>query len=249
MGSETEQVPKPMLTVGGRPLLWHVMHTVALTEDQEFIIAVGHLGHVVKDFFLRFDAFVGDFTKVLGQDVPIRHSASFPEAEWRVTCVDTGQEAGTGARLRDAACHVSSWPILVAYGDVLTDVDIGALLRFHRRHGRLATVTAVRPPSRYGVLKLARDGIVADFAEKTPPGADWVSAGFFVLERAAVEGYIPTGRDVMFEQEPVRRLVQDGQLAAYEHHGPWRPVDTLEDLAGARGEWDAGTAPWRTWKS
>lgn len=247
MGSITDQVPKPMLTVGGWPLLWHVMQIVAHSGSQDFVVALGHLSHVVKDFFLRFDAYAGDFRIRLGDGVR-RQLSEFPEAGWEVTCVDTGLAAGTGSRLRDATQLVPSWPILVAYGDVLADVDVAALVRFHREHGRLATVTAVRPPSRYGVLSVADDDHVVRFDEKLPTGRDWVSAGYFVLERAAVEQYVPIDRGVMFEEEPVRRLVDDGQLMAFAHDGYWQPVDTPQDLSTVRELWDADDAPWKCWK-
>lgn len=248
MGLATDQVPKPMLTVGGRPLLWHVMHVIATSGSRDFVVALGHHGHVVKDFFLRFQAYVGDFTVRLGAGQP-QWLARLPEADWQVTCVDTGVAAGTGSRLRSAAQHVSTWPILVAYGDVLADVDVAALVRYHRNHGRLATVTAVRPPSRFGVLSMTADHRVDRFDEKLPIGPDWVSAGFFVLERDAVEQYIPAGRDVMFEQEPVRSLVEEGELMAYAHDGFWQPVDTQQDLAAVRAQWDSDNAPWKCWRS
>jgi glucose-1-phosphate cytidylyltransferase len=224
------------------------MQIIAVSGSTEFVVALGHLSHVIKDFFLRFEAYAGDFRIRLG-DGTRRWLTEPPEADWQVTCVDTGEDAGTGSRLREAARHVSGWPILVAYGDVLADVDVSALIRYHRGHGRLATVTAVRPPSRYGVLMMDHDHRVVRFDEKAPTGAAWVSAGYFVLERAAVEDYIPISREVMFEEEPVRRLVEEGQLAAYAHDGYWQPVDTLKDLHAARAQWDSGEAPWRTWKS
>jgi len=248
MGPATDEVPKPMLTVGGRPLLWHVMHVLGAAGGQEFVIALGHLGHVVKQFFLNFPAYAGDFRLRLGEGTP-RWLPDFPEADWQVTCVDTGREASTGARLRDAARFASRWPILVAYGDVLADLDVAALVRCHRDHGRLATVTVARPASRYGVVSMTADQRVVRFDEKLPAGPDWVSAGFFVLEREAVQRYIPVDRDVMFEEEPVARLVADGQLQAFVHDGFWQPVDTPKDLAAVRAQWDSDQPPWQTWKA
>lgn len=244
MGSAAHELPKPMLQVGGRPLLWHVMQIIAGSGSLKFVVAVGHLGHVVKDFFLHLPVYVGDFTIRPGTGQPHWLTRQL-EADWQVTCVDTGVEAGTGWRLRAAVEYVSSWPIVVAYGDVLADVDVSALVRFHRSHGRLATVTAVRPPSRFGVLSLTEDQQVQQFDEKLPVGPDWVSAGFFVLERDAVQRYVPADRTVMLEQEPMRSLVKDGQLMAYRHDGYWRPVDTQKDLATVRAQWNTGTAPWK----
>lgn len=249
MGELAAAVPKPMLTVGDKPLVMHIMHTLAAGGSNEFVLAIGHLGHVVKDFFLQFQAHAGDFTIRLGQRPSVEMHSIFPEEGWEVTCAHTGEHAGTGTRLRAAARRVPRWPIIVAYGDVLADVDIAALLAFHRAHGRLATVTAAAPPARFGHLAIAGDHQVSRFDEKmfTRQMQDeqgLVSIGFFVLEQAAVERYIPADRDVMFEEEPIRALAADGNLMAYRHDGYWQPVDTPKELALARGEWDSGEAPW-----
>jgi glucose-1-phosphate cytidylyltransferase len=250
MGELAVAVPKPMLTVGGTPLLIHIMRMLAAGGSDEFTLAVGHLGHVVKDYFLQFQAHSGDFTIRLGRYPSVEVHASFPEEGWAVTCADTGEQAGTGTRLRAAARLVHRWPIIVAYGDVLADVDIPALLAFHQAHGRLATVTAAMPPARFGHLAIADDHRVSRFDEKRrheEPQSEQglVSIGFFVLEKAAVERYIPADRDVMFEEDPIRGLAADGELMAYRHNGYWRPVDTPKELALARGEWDSGDAPWK----
>jgi glucose-1-phosphate cytidylyltransferase len=250
MGELTAAVPKPMLTVGGMPLLMHIMHTLAAGGSSEFVLATGHLGHVVKDFFLQFQAHAGDFTIRLGRRPSVEVHGSFPEEGWEVTCANTGEHAGTGTRLRAAARLVDRWPIIVAYGDVLADVDTTALLAFHRARGRLATVTAAAPPARFGHLAIADDQRVSRFDEKqfTQRPQDeqgLVSIGFFVLEQAAIERYVPADRDVMFEEEPLRALAADGELTAYRHDGYWRPVDTPKELALARGEWDSGAAPWK----
>jgi glucose-1-phosphate cytidylyltransferase len=254
MGELAAAVPKPMLTVGGRPLLIHIMHTLAAGGSDDFILAVGHLGHVVKDFFLQFQAHSGDFTVRLGRQPSVAVHDSFPEEGWEVTCAETGEHAGTGTRLRTAARLVRRWPIIVTYGDVLADVDTTALMAFHQAHGRLATVTAAVPPARFGHLAIADDQRVARFDEKRlpdEPGAQGapVSIGFFVLEKEAVERYIPADRDVMFEEDPLRELAADGELMAYRHDGYWRPVDTPKELALARGEWDSGNAPWKAMRA
>jgi glucose-1-phosphate cytidylyltransferase len=250
MGELAAAVPKPMLTVGGMPLLMHIMRTLAAGGSDEFVLAVGHLGHVVKDFFLQFQAHAGDFTIRLGRRPSVEVHGGFPEEGWEVTCANTGEHAGTGTRLRTAARLVDRWPIIVAYGDVLADVDTTALLAFHRARGRLATVTAAAPPARFGHLAIADDQRVSRFDEKqfTQQPQDeqgLVSIGFFVLEQAAIERYVPADRDVMFEEEPLRALAADGELTAYRHDGYWRPVDTPKELALARGEWDSGEAPWK----
>jgi glucose-1-phosphate cytidylyltransferase len=254
MGDLAAAVPKPMLTVGGTPLLMHVMRTLATHGSDEFVLAIGHLGNVVKDFFLQFQAYAGDFTIRLGRQPSVAVHGDFPEEGWQVTCADTGEQAGTGTRLRAAARLVPRWPIVVAYGDVLADVDVGRLMKYHRAHGRLATVTAAAPPARFGHLALTDDHRVSRFDEKRlaeQPAAEagLVSIGFFVLEKAAVERYIPADRDVMFEEDPIRDLAADGELMAYRHDGYWQPVDTPKELATARGEWDSGNAPWKVWQT
>lgn len=250
MGELAAAVPKPMLTVGDTPLLVHIMRTLAAGGSNEFVLAVGHLGHVVKDFFLQFQAHAGDFTIRLGRRPSVEVHGGFPEEGWEVTCVNTGEHASTGTRLRAAARLAQRWPIIVAYGDVLADVDAAALLAFHQAHGRLATVTAAAPPARFGHLAITDDARVSRFDEKRfrdepHDQQGLVSIGFFVLEKAAVERYIPADRDVMFEEEPIRALAADGELMAYRHDGYWRPVDTPKELALARDEWDSGNAPWK----
>lgn len=247
MGDLATAAPKPMLTVGGRPLLWHIMRGMAQHGSREFILAVGHLGHVIKDYFFRFHVHAVDFTVRLGRQPELRSLSDTPEEGWSVTCMDTGQRSGTGARIRQAARQVSQWPVVVAYGDVLADVDIAALLRFHRSHGRLATVTAAAPPARFGNLALTGNR-VQRFDEKVAGGdAGLVNIGFFVLEREAITRFTPDDPSVMFEEQPVRDLVAAGELMAYRHDGFWLPVDTPKELATVQQRWDSDAAPWKVW--
>lgn len=249
MGELATQAPKPMLTIGDRPLLWHIMSGTAQYGSHDFILAVGHLGHVIKDYFLRFHVHAVDFTVKLGRRPELRSLTDTPEEGWSVTCMDTGQRTGTGARVRRVARQVSQWPVIVTYGDVLADVDIAALLRFHRSHGRLATVTAAPPPVRFGNLALTGNR-VRRFDEKVPRSdTGLVNIGFFVLEREAVEKFIPDDPSVMFEEQPVRDLVAAGELMAYRHDGFWLPVDTPKELAAVRHRWDNDAAPWKVWNS
>ncbi|GAA4929046.1 glucose-1-phosphate cytidylyltransferase [Actinoplanes utahensis] len=248
MGDITGGLPKSMLEVGGRPLLWHIMHAAARHGSRDFLLALGHRGAVIKDFFLRYPA-LADFTIELGPQPVVRYLDEPAIDRWQVTCVDTGEGARTGTRLRRLARHVPRWPLVVAYGDVLADVDLGDLMRYHRRHGRLATVTAVAPPSRFGHLELSAANQVVSFAEKPAAAEGWVSAGYFVIERAVVDGYLPVDRDVMFEEDPLRRLALDGELMAYRHDGYWQPVDTPKDLAALRGQWESDSPPWKAWRS
>lgn len=247
MGDLATAVPKPMLTVGERPLLWHIMRAIAQYDSDEFVLAVGHLGHVIKDYFFRFHVHANDFTVRLGRQPQVHSLSDSPEEGWSVTCLDTGQLAGTGTRLRRAAARISRWPVVVAYGDVLADVNLTELLRFHRAHGRLATVTAAVPPARFGTLALSGNQVHRFDEKSVSAEAGLVNIGFFVLEKEAVERYIPDELAVMFEEQPIRSLVADGELMAYRHDGFWMPVDTPKELTAAQSQWGNGTAPWKVW--
>ena len=238
-----------MLSVGGRPLLWHIMRGMAQHDSKEFVLAVGHLGHVIKDYFLRFHMYSVDFTVRLGRQPELRSLSETPEEGWSVTCMDTGAHSGTGARLKLAARQVTQWPIVVTYGDVLANVDVADLLRFHRSHGRLATVTAAAPPARFGSLALSGNQ-VHRFDEKVSSAeTGLVNIGFFVLEKEAIEQFTPDDPAVMFEEQPVRDLVAAGELMAYRHDGFWLPVDTPKELAIVQQRWDNDAAPWKVWES
>lgn len=249
MGELSSAVPKPMLTVGGRPLLIHVMRALASYGTDDFVLATGHLGQVVKDYFLRFQSHAADFTVRLGARPTVRYLGRLPEEGWTVTCADTGETVGTGTRVRLAAGFVPRWPIIVAYGDVLADVDVTELVRYHRAHGRLATVTVAMPPARFGHVQLTRTHRVRRFDEKPETQAGLVNIGLFVLERDAVERYIPADANVMLEEEPIRGLVADSQLMAYRHDGYWQPVDTAKDLAAVRLAWESGSPQWKRWQA
>lgn len=241
------EVPKPMLPIGGRPILWHVMKLYAAHGHTDFVLALGYLAHVVKEFFLHYEALTRDFTIELGRRDAISFLDEQPESGWRVSCVDTGLDALTGTRVRRAARHVPDGPVMVTYGDGVGDVDITRLLAFHRAHGRLATVTAVRPPGRFGELAIGGDGRVAAFEEKPQTSTGAINGGFMVLEREAIERYIPEGEDVMLEREPLGKLAADGQLVAFPHDGFWQPMDTPRERALLEELWASGAAPWKVW--
>jgi len=246
--SEVSQVvPKPMLPIGGRPILWHIMKIYASYGHTDFVLALGWLGDEIRRFFLHYDALTEDFTIELGRPGPIRFLGDHPRDSWRVTCVDTGVDALTGTRVRRATQPLSDGPIMVTYGDGVATIDIADLLRFHREHGRLATVTAVHPPGRFGELVLDRDGTVTAFAEKPETGAGSINGGFMVFEKEAIERYIPHDSDVMLEREPMSALAAAGQLVAYEHHGFWHQMDTPRERQHLEDLWQSGEAPWKTW--
>jgi glucose-1-phosphate cytidylyltransferase len=220
-------LPKPLLPIGERPMLWHIMKTYAAHGHRDFVLALGWLGEEIRRYFLAFE----------GAD---------DEPAWRVTCVDTGVDARTGTRVRLACAPLAEGPVMVTYGDGLADVDVGALLRFHRGHGKLATITSVRPPGRFGELVLEADGRVVRFEEKPGRGSVPINGGFMVFEREAIDSFIPADEDVMLEREPLTGLAAAGQLMAYDHEGFWQPVDTAQERDQLEALWSAGDAPWTT---
>jgi glucose-1-phosphate cytidylyltransferase len=241
------EVPKPMLPIGGRPILWHIMKLYAAYGHCDFVLALGYLADVVKEFFLHYEALTRDFTIELGKPGSIAYLHDHPESGWRITCVDTGLDALTGTRVRAAARHLGDGPVMVTYGDGVGDVDIDALLAHHRAQGRLATITAVRPPGRFGELALDPNGTVQAFEEKPQTSTGAINGGFMVFESEAIDRYIPADEDVMLEREPLAKLAADGQLTAYEHRGFWQPMDTPRERTLLEELWATGQAPWRVW--
>lgn len=240
-------VPKPMLPVGGRPILWHLMKVYACQGHTDFVLALGWLGDEIRRFFLHYEALTCDFTVELGREDSIEFLNRHPETGWRVTCVDTGRDTLTGTRVRQATRHLAEGPVMVTYGDGVGDVDLTALLGHHRASGRLATVTAVHPPGRFGELVLDDEGLVVEFAEKPQTSSGSINGGFMVFEREAIDRYIPADRDVMLEREPLNRLAADGQLSAYCHEGFWQPMDTPRERDLLDSLWATDKAPWRIW--
>jgi len=246
--SEMSQVvPKPMLSVGGRPILWHIMKIYASHGYTDFVLALGWLGEEIRRFFLHYDALTSDFVIELGRGGGIRFINDHTEESWRVACIETGVDALTGTRVRRATRHLADGTVMVTYGDGVGTVDIQGLLTFHREHGRLATVTAVHPPGRFGELVIDGGGGVTQFAEKPEAGAGSINGGFMVFEKDAIERYIPADADVMLEQEPLTSLAADGQLMAYVHDGFWQQMDTPRERRLLEDLWGSGQAPWKVW--
>ena len=243
ISEESAVRPKPMVEIGGMPIMWHIMKYYAAAGIDEFIVCCGYKGHVIKDWFANYRLRVSDLTFHLGKDT-VEIEASRAES-WTVTCVDTGQETMTGGRLKRVADYLDDETFCMTYGDGLADVDLPALLDFHRSSGRLATLTAVQPPGRFGALSLDDSGTgVAGFREKPTGGghATWINGGYFVLEPAAIE-YID-GDETIWEREPLEQLAADGELGAFRHEGFWQPMDTLRDRTVLERLWDSGAAPW-----
>lgn len=242
---ETEFRPKPMVEVGQRPMLWHIMKIYSHYGFREFLLCLGYRGNVIRDYFLNYEAMNSDFTVSLGEKQRILYHEPCKEQGFCVTLADTGLETMTGGRIRRIAKYLDEDTFLVTYGDGLADVDLLRLVDFHRSHGRLATVTAVRPMSRFGLIDVdeKREQVVR-FAEK-PELDGWISAGFFVFNRGVLD--LLTGDDCILEREPLERLAKDGQLMAYRHQGFFFAVDTYREYKAANEMWASGKAPWKIW--
>ncbi len=243
MQEETAMRPKPMVEVGGRPMLWHIMHLYAAHGLNEFVVALGYKADMVRSYFANYRTATRDLTVRLADGTIDTHDA--PREDWTVHLVDTGLETFTGGRVRRLREWIGDEPFCLTYGDGVSDVDITKLVAFHKAHGKLATVTAVRPPARFGSLELEGDSVRA-FAEKSQTSEGWINGGFFVLQPQVLD-YI-AGDSTLWEREPLERLAAEGQLRAFRHEGFWQPMDTLRDLHHLEALWTSGSPPWRTWK-
>lgn len=239
---ETEFRPKPMVEIGGKPILWHIMKTYAAYGYTDFVICVGYRGNVIREYFLNYESMNNDFTLTLGDSSERIFHGNHTETDWRVTVAETGDETPTGGRLKRVSPHLLNDRFMATYGDGVGDVDLRNLFEFHQRHGRIGTVTIVRPPSRFGVLAIDEGGYVSGFREK-PEGTDWVSAGFFVFEPAFLD-YLTD--DAVLEREPLERLAQEEQLVAYRHEGFWQPMDTYREFELLNSLWKSDP-PWKVW--
>ena len=241
---ETEFRPKPMVPVGGKPILWHIMKNFSSFSLNNFVVCAGYRGEVIRQYFRDFETMNSDFTVRLGSKPEIKSHGKLEESGWTVTVADTGQDTMTGGRLFKVKDYVGDETFICTYGDGLADVDISELLKFHKSHGKIATVTTVRPISRFGVLDLKEDGTVERFREK-PQADGWINAGFFVFE-PAIFNYL--NQDSVLETTPLSTLAAEGQLVAFKHEGFWQPMDTFRELTILNEMWDTNSAPWKVWK-
>ncbi len=242
---ETEFRPKPMVQIGGRPIVWHIMKHFAQHGMHQFILCLGYKAEVIKDYFLRYEESNNDFTIALGSNRKVTYHQAHAEQAFEVTLADTGLDTMTGGRVQRASRYLKETPFIVTYGDGLADINLDDLVRFHKSHGKLATVTTVRPPSRFGVLELDEAGAVRCFVEK-PQLDGWVNAGFFVFERRVLD-YLGDDASCVLEREPLERLARDGQLVAYRHHGFFQAMDTYREYRLLNDLWNEGKAQWKTW--
>ncbi len=242
IAEESAARPKPMVEIGGRPLLWHILNIYASHGHTDFLVACGYKSEIIKEYFHNFIVHNSDY--VIDFRTGKLEYVNPHGLDWRVAVVDTGLDTMTGGRIRRLKSLVRGETFMATYGDGVSSVDIKALVAFHRAHGKLATVTAVRPPSRFGGLVLEA-GTVREFSEKPQTGEGWINGGFFVFERGVFD-YLADDTTIL-EREPLERLAADGQLMAFEHTGFWQPMDTLREKQLLESLWSSGSAPWKTW--
>jgi glucose-1-phosphate cytidylyltransferase len=246
LSEETSLRPKPMVTVGGRPILWHIMNIYGAAGINEFVLALGYKGEMIKEYFLNYYALNNDFEVDLttGQ-LSIERRC---RRDWKVRLVDTGERTLTGSRLLRLKPHLQNQgTFLLTYGDGVSDIEIKKLLEFHKSHGKLATVMAVQPTARFGELQMDSGAKVTRFKEKPLNGAGWANGGFFVFEPGVFD-YIPQNDETPLEGAPLENLTRDGQLVAYKHPGYWQCMDTIRDRELLESQWQSGEAPWKVWK-
>lgn len=243
LAEETQLKPKPMVEIGGYPILWHIMKIYSAHGVSDFVICCGYRGFLIKEYFANYFLHMSDVTFDISENhMEIHEKHAEP---WRVTLIDTGDDTQTGGRLRRIASYIDAdQPFCFTYGDGLTDLDISASIEFHRSHGRLATVTAVQPPGRFGAL-LVEEQRVTGFTEKPRGDGGLINGGFFVLDPGCLD--LIEGDATSWEDEPLRRLAEDDQLRAFQHDGFWQPMDTIRDRNYLEGLWSSEDPPWRVW--
>ncbi len=243
LGEETVSRPKPMVEIGGRPILWHIMKIYSAHGIDDFVICLGYKGYVIKEYFANYFLHMSDITfDLAANEMEVHNQHTEP---WKVTLVDTGEITFTGGRLKKILPYVRDGEFCMTYGDGLADIDIQELLRFHRKCGKKATVTAVNPPGRFGSLVLEED-LVSSFQEKPPGDGNWINAGFFVLSPETLD-YVADDT-ISWEREPLEELAAEGHLAAFRHEGFWHAMDTVRDRNHLEELWASGRAPWKVWE-
>lgn len=242
LAEETSVRPKPMVEIGGKPILWHIMNIFASGNVKEFCVACGYKGEEIKEYFGNFHLHHADLSVDMKKKSVVIHNNSAPD--WLVHLIDTGLKTMTGGRIKRLAKYIGNESFMMTYGDGVADVDIRALIKFHKSHGKLATLTAVRPPARFGGLELNGDQVL-NFTEKPQLGEGWINGGYMILE-PEVLNFIE-GDEVIFEREPLEALSKAGQLMAYRHKGFWQPMDTLREKQMLENLWQSGKAPWKLW--
>jgi glucose-1-phosphate cytidylyltransferase len=244
LSEETVVKPKPMVEIGDRPILWHIMKIYSAFGLKDFIVCLGYKGYMIKEYFANYDLHNCDLTLNFRDERTIRHRRN--TEEWCITLVDTGNETMTGGRLKRVRPHLGDETFCMTYGDGVADVNISELIQFHRSHGYKSTVTATQPPARFGALRFGEGNQVIGFQEKPSGDGGWINGGFFVLEPGVCD--LIVGDSTVWEREPMETLAGSGELMAYRHPGFWQPMDTLRDKQHLESLWRSGNAPWKSWK-
>jgi glucose-1-phosphate cytidylyltransferase len=241
-----DDIPKPMIPIGPYPILWHIMKYYASYGHHEFVLCLGYKGNVLRDFFLNYEAYTRDVTLDLGNSSALSFHSNHAESDWKVTLADTGLNAMTGARVARIARYIGDEDFMLTYGDGVGDVDLDALMAFHKSHGKVLTVSGVRPPGRFGELRCDTGGLVTEFNEKPQATGGRISGGYFIANRRLFD-YLSSDENLVFEQEPMRRLVEEGNLMVYEHDGFWQPMDTSREYQVLNSLYAREEAPWVRW--
>ena len=243
---ETEFRPKPMLPIGNRPILWHIMKIYAAQGHKDFVLCLGYKGEMIRDYFRNYLWMASDVTLSLGRKPSVTFQSNHDEEDWKVTLVDTGEDTLTAGRIKQVERYVEEDDFLLTYGDGVGNVDVNAAIAFHRKHGRMLTLTAVHPPGRFGELGMADGDVVRSFNEKPQVESGWINGGYFVASRR-IFSRLENTENVMLEQAPMRKLATDGELMAFRHTGFWQPMDTYTEYALLNRLWQENQAPWRMW--
>lgn len=245
LSEETRMIPKPMVEIGGKPIIWHIMKTYSTYGFNDFIILTGYKSHVIKDYFVNYYNRYSDITVDMENNTVEVHKTR--HEPWKVTMLYTGENTMTGSRIKKAQDYIGNEPFLLTYGDGVADVDINDLIENHKKSQKIVTMTAVQPSGRFGALVIKDDNLITSFMEKPKGDESWVNGGFFVCEPKVFD-YIPYGEDVIFERAPLENLAKDHNLNAYKHSGFWKPMDTLNDKNSLTQMWKSDSAPWAIWQ-
>lgn len=244
LSEETHMIPKPMVEIGDRPILWHIMKIYSHYGISEFVICCGYKGYVIKEWFANYFLHNSDVTVDLAENKLEIHNSK--AESWRVTLVDTGLHTMTGGRIKRIQSYVGDETFLLTYGDGLIDADLNEITEFHRKSGRILTATAYRPGGKFGAIDIAEKGKVTAFTEKPVGESAWISAGFFVCEPEIFD-YLPDSDETVFERAPIESIAAEGKMMAFQHYGFWKPMDTLRDRVELNEMWEQGNAPWKVW--
>ncbi len=243
---ETNVRPKPMVEIGMHPILWHIMKIYAHFGLDDFVLCLGYKGHIIKDYFINFNFRTNDCTVRLGKDAAVEIHQNEAIEDWTVTLAETGETTQTGARIHRVKKYLGDKTFCLTYGDGLGDVNIEKLLEFHRSHGKIGTVTGVRPPGRFGELEIVNNQVI-DFSEKPQVTQGLINGGFFVFEPEFIERYLEDDETLTLESRPLQRLADDGELMVFPHEGFWQPMDTFREWKMLESMWNEGNAPWKFW--